>query len=152
MSVTEKPGPAPQSSDTKRLEQSIITLNNVLRKEQRYIMDKYKITGQEMEILQFIIENGPQKMKAISEHFNIKLSTLTSVIDKAEKRRVVKRVNSKEDRRVVFLEASKKGEEVFKEYNQHLKDVVHMLKDTFDDNTFNHFVNGMEAFTKLSAN
>ena len=91
-------------------------------------------------------------MKAISEHFNIKLSTLTSVIDKAEKRRVVKRTNSKEDRRVVFLEATKKGEEVFEEYNQHLKEVVHMLKDTFDEDTFNHFVNGMETFTKLSSN
>ena len=40
MNVSEKPGPAPNTSDTKRLEQSIITLNNVLRKEQRYIMDK----------------------------------------------------------------------------------------------------------------
>jgi len=118
-----KPGPTPDVKDSKRLEQSIITLNNVLRKEQRYIMDKYKISSQEMEILQYVIENGPQKMKVISEHFNIKLSSLTSVIDKAEKRRVVKRVNSKEDRRVVYL----------------------------DEETFIHFVNGMETFTRLSS-
>ncbi len=146
-----QPGPTPDVKDAKRLEQSIITLNNVLRKEQRFIMDKYKISSQEMEILQYIIENGPQKMKVISEHFNIKLSTLTSVIDKAEKRRVVKRVNSKEDRRVVYLEATKKGTEIFDEYNSHLKDVVGMLKNSFDEETFVHFVNGMETFTRLSS-
>jgi len=146
-----QPGPSPDVNDAKRLEQSIITLNNVLRKEQRFIMDKYKISSQEMEILQYIIENGPQKMKAISEHFNIKLSTLTSVIDKAEKRKVVKRVNSKEDRRVVFLESTKKGSDIFDEYNDHLKEVVGMLKNSFDSETFVHFVNGMETFTKLSA-
>jgi DNA-binding MarR family transcriptional regulator len=47
-------------------------------------------------------------MKAISEAFHIKLSTLTSIIDKAEGNRIVRRVNSKKDRRVVFLETTKK--------------------------------------------
>lgn len=140
------------NEDTKRLEKSIITLNNVLRKEQQFIMDKYQISGKEMEILQFVLERGPQKMKDISEHFNIKLSTLTSVIDKAEKSRIVKRVNSKDDRRVVFLQSTRRGKDIFDEYNQHLKDVVAQLKQSFDEETFAHFVNSMETFTRLSAN
>ena len=140
------------NEDTKRLEKSIITLNNVLRKEQQFIMDKYNISGKEMEILQFVLDHGPQKMKAISDHFNIKLSTLTSVIDKAEKSRIVKRVNSKDDRRVVYLQTTKRGEDIFSEYNKHLKDVVGLLKQSFDEETFAHFVNSMETFTRLSAN
>lgn len=138
------------NEDAKRLEKSIITLNNVIRKEQQYIMEKYKISGQEMEILQYVIDNGPQKMKALSEYFNIKLSTLTSVVDKAEKNRIVKRVNSKDDRRVVYLEGTKKGKDIFDEYNEHLKEVVVLLKNSFDENMFALFVSSMEAFTRIS--
>lgn len=137
--------------DVKRLERSLIVLNDIFRKHHNFIKQKYKISALEMEIVQFVIKEGPQKMKDIAKHFHIKLSTLTSVIDKAEKARIVKRVNSKEDRRVVFLDVTKKGRNVYQEYLKYLKDLVSRMHGSFDEEVdFQIFVEGMETFTQMS--
>ena len=154
MSIMNSPIPtsAPTQSDIKRLEDILIELNYAFRRHRDFIKKKYKISALEMELIKFVIQNGPQKMKAISEAFHIKLSTLTSVIDKAEKQRILKRVNSKDDRRVVFLDTTKKGKTVFEEYGKFLKDTAASMQDYFDESTFNYFVDGLESFTQLAMN
>ena len=104
----------------------------------------------EMELIKYVILNGSQKMKAISEAFHIKLSTLTSIIDKAEKQRILKRVNSKEDRRVVFLDTTKKGQNIFEEYSKFLRETAVTMQEYFDEDSFNYFVEGLESFTRYS--
>jgi len=138
--------------DVKRLEKSLIVLNDTLRKHHDFIKVKYKVSALEMEIMQFVLKKGPQKMKSVAENFHIKLSTLTSVIDKAEKARILKRINSKEDRRVVYLDVTKKGKNIYQEYNNYLKKMVEKMKGSFDENSFRLFVEGIEAFTKMSLN
>ncbi|MEL6632475.1 MAG: MarR family transcriptional regulator [Bacteroidota bacterium] len=116
-----------RTTNLDQLEQHLFTLSDIYRKHQEYIKAKHKITGLEMEIIQLVIMEGPQKMKDIGKRFNVKLSTLTSIIDKIEKQRLVKRVNSKEDRRVVFLEVSKKGEKLFDSYRRYLNVIAQMM-------------------------
>lgn len=138
--------------DFARMERSFVVLNEFFRKQHDLIKEKYRISALEMELIQFVIKNGPQKMKAVAESFHIKLSTLTSVIDKAEKQRILKRVNSKDDRRVVFLDATKRGKNIYQEYTKHLRELVLRMKGSLDDETFAHFVQGIETFTKISLN
>ncbi|WNJ20754.1 transcriptional regulator, SarA/Rot family [Pontibacter sp. G13] len=140
--------PAEQQAD--QLEQSLIALNLVFRKHRDFIKEKYKISALEMELIQYVMREGPQKMKAVSEYFHIKLSTLTSIIDKAEKHRILKRVHSREDRRVVFLDVTKKGKSVFEEYNQFLRKLAEEVKLSFEEEGFDDFVKSMEIFTQLT--
>jgi DNA-binding MarR family transcriptional regulator len=142
--------PYAEQSDITRLENILIELNYAFRKHRDLIKDKYKISALEMELIKYVILNGPQKMKAISEAFHIKLSTLTSIIDKAEGNRIVRRVNSKKDRRVVFLETTKKGRSVFEEYSQFLRETAITMQEYFDEDSFTYFVEGLESFTRYS--
>lgn len=139
-----------EEADVKRLEKNLILLNDMLRKHHDYIQKKYKVSALEMEIMQFVMTEGPQKMKDVAHHFHIKLSTLTSVIDKAEKARIVKRVNSKEDRRVVFLDITKRGKNIFQEYQKYLKSMVAQMQHSLEPDAFDLFVEGMETFTRIS--
>ncbi|MEZ4851418.1 MAG: MarR family transcriptional regulator [Bacteroidia bacterium] len=157
MSITNSsiPTSAPSSSqsdqsDVIRLENILIELNYAFRKHRDLIKQKYKISALEMELIKYVILNGAQKMKAISEAFHIKLSTLTSIIDKAEKQRILKRVNSKEDRRVVFLDTTKKGQSIFEEYSKFLRETAVTMQEYFDEDSFNYFVEGLESFTRYS--
>lgn len=134
-----------------RFEQSLINLNNAFRQHRDFIKARFGISGLEMELIQFVIKNGPQKMKAISEHFHIKLSTLTSIIDKAERARIVKRVNSKEDRRVVYLDLTRKGRGIYDDYNKYLRETMMRMQANLDNQTFEQFVVGIKTFTELSA-
>lgn len=139
-----------QKTDVKKLEESLIALNHAFRKHQDFIKTRFKISALEMELIQFVINNGPQKMKAISENFHIKLSTLTSIIDKAENARILKRTNSREDRRVVFLDTTKKGRKIYDEYSQFLRETALRMRANLAEVDFGNFVEGMETFTKIS--
>lgn len=138
--------------DVQRLELSLIRLNQFVRQHQFQIKGRYKISALEMEILQFVIQQGPQKMKSIAEHFHIKLSTLTSIIDKSEQSKILKRVNSKEDRRVVYLDASKKGRAIFDNYRTFIKELVLKMQESLHPQKFELFVESIETFTDVSLN
>lgn len=134
-----------------RMERTMITINEIFRNQHEYIRIKYKISALEMDLIQFVVRNGPQKMKAIAENFAIKLSTLTSIIDKAERHRILKRVNSKDDRRVVYLDVTKKGERINGEFNEYLREMAQKIQGSLDEEFFSRFVEGIETFNQISS-
>ena len=103
------------------LERQLFQMRDAFRSHQNDIRRKYKISANEMEIILYIQENGPQRMKSVGERFKIKFSTLTSLVDKIEKYNLVKRVNSKEDRRSILVTITKKGKRMLDEYNDQVK-------------------------------
>jgi len=135
---------------TDRLIDCISSLNEIRRKHHHYIKTKYKITGMEMEIIQWLYIEGPRKMKEIGENFNIKLSSLTSVIDKIERQKLVYRKNSKDDRRVVFLDISDKGKRLYRDYSDYLKVLSLLMKRDMNQKDFEAFVKGIEVMLKYS--
>ncbi|MEM6628675.1 MAG: MarR family winged helix-turn-helix transcriptional regulator [Bacteroidota bacterium] len=135
---------------TDRLINCMTSLNEIRRKHHHYIKTKYKITGMEMEIIQWLFIEGPRKMKEIGENFNIKLSSLTSVIDKIERQKLVYRKNSKDDRRVVFLDVSEKGKRLYRDYSDYLKVLSHLMKKEMNERDFEAFILGIEKMLKYS--
>lgn len=132
-----------------RLEKSLYELNEVYRKHQDYIKTKYKISALEMEIIQLIMLQGKKKMKEIGEYFNVKLSTLTSIVDKIEQQRLVVRVNSKEDRRVVYLEVTPKGNKLYKDYSNYIQVMSQLMQQSMKEEQFSAFVEGLEKMSEL---
>jgi MarR family transcriptional regulator, organic hydroperoxide resistance regulator len=133
------------------MERIFIVLNEIYRKNHEYVSVKYKISSLEMELIQYVVLEGPKRMKDVSEHFRIKLSTLTSIIDKAEEHRVLKRVNSKEDRRVVYLDVTQKGKSVYNEYAKHQREMFERIESSLDETSFAGFIEGLETFNEISA-
>ena len=137
-------------SSAERLEQGLYDLNDVYRKHAEYVKAKYKISAQEMEIIQYVILDGKKKMKEIGDYFNIKLSTLTSIIDKIERQKLVKRSNSKEDRRVVYLESTKKGQRLYNDYSRYIALVSEMVERSLKGDQFEILLNGFRSVSELS--
>lgn len=137
-----------QQSNTESMERIFIVLNEIYRKNHEYILSRYKISSLEMELVQYVVLEGPKKMKDVSEHFRIKLSTLTSIIDKAEKHRILKRVNSKKDRRVVYLDVTQKGKTVYAEYAKYQREMLRRMETSLDEGRFEGFMEGLEKFNE----
>ncbi len=100
------------------LRSQMMSLRDSFRQHQNQIRNQYDISETEMEIILYVDKNGAQKMKHIGETFGIKFSTLTSLVDKIELIGLIKRVNSKEDRRSVLITLTKKGKKLIDEYDQ----------------------------------
>lgn len=135
--------------DVKQLQEHLYELTEVYRKHQQYIKTRYKISSLDMEIIQFIVLQGPKKMKEIGDHFQIKLSTLTSIIDKIENQKLVKRVNSKDDRRVVYLETSRKGKNLYDQYQMYLGTMAEEMRGSMTDDEFNGFLAGLKKLAEV---
>ena len=131
-----------------KLEKSLIQLREVFRRHQKYIKDTFKISELEMEIIQYVALNGRKKMKEIGETFNVKLSTLTSIVDKIEKQKFVKRVNSKSDRRAVYLDLTPKGKGLYDKYSHYIHIMALLMKRQIANNHFDIFVNELENITE----
>jgi MarR family 2-MHQ and catechol resistance regulon transcriptional repressor len=121
------------NSSTNTLEQQLLQMRDSFRQHQNEIRRKYKISANEMEIILYINDFGPQRMKTVGERFKIKFSTLTSLVDKIERLNLVKRVNSKEDRRSILVTLTKKGRKMLDEYNAQVKDLAEKLSDSAEN-------------------
>ncbi|MEM6262289.1 MAG: MarR family winged helix-turn-helix transcriptional regulator [Bacteroidota bacterium] len=131
------------------LEKYLLNMRDSFRHHQNEIRKKYKISANEMEIILYISEFGPQRMKTIGEKFKIKFSTLTSLVDKIERLNLVKRVNSKEDRRSILVTLTKKGNRMLDEYNEQVKNLAEKISSLGGSKEAPSFLDTLEKVSPM---
>jgi len=136
-----------QKSDIfKKFEASLLQFQRSIRHHEASWQKVSKLNLLETMILRFIIFEGPKKMKDVSSRFEIKLSTLTSVIDKLEKSNLLIRKHTDNDRRVILLHASKKGKKLFETYRKFLAERLIQLKTILSEKQYSHFGDAIHSF------
>ncbi len=81
-----------------------------LIKEKMHASDCLKdFTYSEFEVLKFVGSNKNTTMKSIANYLHIKPSSATPVIDGLVKKGNIKRTQSKDDRRVLYIAITPKG-------------------------------------------
>lgn len=129
----------------------LMSLRDAFRSHQSHVRLHYDISETEMEIILYVDKNGPQKMKHIGETFGVKFSTLTSLVDKIEDIGLIKRVNSKDDRRSVLITISKKGKKLVDEYDQQAIEYSEVIAKQPNDSK-DLFARILEMLTPLTTN
>lgn len=85
-------------------------------------------------ILEALYHKGRQTIKQISEAVLINTGSITYVIDKLEKNELLRRTNCKDDRRVIYIEVTKKGTDLMDEiFPEHQKRIEEIFADVSDD-------------------
>lgn len=108
------------------------------------ILNRYQLTEQDAAIVRYLSEHEMQKMKQVGEYFHIKLSTLTSIIDKLERSGLVKRRNSKEDRRVIYINVTGKGNNMLQDLQQSARGAAASLSTDMPPGEYATFLQGLE--------
>ncbi len=85
-----------------------------------------KMKTMEFYILMYVGMKSNKKMSELADVFSIAKSNVTVLIDGMEKRGYLKRIRSKEDRRVVKVELTPKGEKLF---NLTVKNFVTLIEN-----------------------
>lgn len=71
------------------------------------------LTVREFQVLRMLVEFGPSPMVALANELLITQAGTTSVVDRLEKNRLIERVRSKEDRRIINIQITNKGKKIF---------------------------------------
>ncbi|MCF8242687.1 MAG: MarR family winged helix-turn-helix transcriptional regulator [Melioribacteraceae bacterium] len=93
----------------------------------------YKLTAPQFGVLEVLKTQGPVPLKRISEELLVTGANITCVVDNLEKEDLVRRVPSKEDRRIIMAELTEKGEQKFTEILPHYVDNMQNVTGVFSD-------------------
>lgn len=133
-----------------RLEQSLFQLSEVIQRHQELVQKKFSVSTIEIDILRLLLQEGDKKMKDIGEKVNVKLSNLTNIVDRLETNKMVKRVNSKTDRRSIYVNITPKGEKLLESYSEYLRDLSTRMKQVIKEDHFGILVEGLEKISQIA--
>lgn len=133
-----------------RLEQSLFQLTDVIQKHQEIVQKRFKVSSVEVDILKLLDVEGDKKMKDIGERVRVKLSNLTNIIDRLETQKLVKRVNSKTDRRSIYVHVTGKGKKLLADYADFLRELSTRMRQTMQDDQFGILVEGLEKIAQVT--
>jgi MarR family 2-MHQ and catechol resistance regulon transcriptional repressor len=84
-------------------------------------------------ILEFLYNKGPHAIQKIGEKFSIPSGSVTYVVDKLEKKGLIQREVSPEDRRLVLVKLTEDGQalfdDIFPKHTETIADVFSVLTD-----------------------
>ena len=75
---------------------------------------KHSVTAAQLNCLLALYENGPLPPSQIARHMMVKSSTVTGVIDRLEKKRLVTRQRNSPDRRIINIQLTPDGKKLAK--------------------------------------
>ena len=98
-----------------KLYSSVAKTNDRFKKAHSKHVLKYKLTAPQFGVLAVLNSEGPVPLKKISEELMVTGANITCVVDNLEKEKLVQRIHSKEDRRVILADLTKKGKDKVKD-------------------------------------
>ena len=111
---------------------------DVMDLEQRAIItsEYHDITNNDMHVIEAVGLGEPKNMSAIAKLLSVTVGTLTIAMNSLVKKGYVNRERGKEDRRVVYISLSEKGERAYRhheDFHRHMIDEI--LKDLTEEET-----------------
>ncbi len=104
-----------------------------MRRVQSKQMYGQNLTAPQFGVMEVLNRLGSVPLKKISEELMVTGANITCVVDNLEKEEFVKRIPSKEDRRVILAELTQKGkeklDEIMPEYVKNMSAVTAVLNE-----------------------
>jgi DNA-binding MarR family transcriptional regulator len=92
-----------------------------------FIASLGNLSMQELGVINIIGDNEPCIMSEIAKQASLSLSSITVIMDKLVKAKLVKRVRSDEDRRIVQGALTPKGHDIYKVQIAHMHEIVRKM-------------------------
>lgn len=88
---------------------------------------EFNLTGPQIMLIMILFHNGKMKISDLSSKMSLSNSTVSGIVDRLEKQDFVKRIRSKDDRRVVYVEVTSKLKKVGKAKRDRIEKSVQFI-------------------------
>ena len=106
------------------LRRFIEMLSSRFKQTEELFATKLEVSERELALLRTLVEEGPMITKALGGRFGVPVSTMTGLVDRMEKKGLVRRLRGRRDRRAIELEATPAGALALKEHARGLEAVA----------------------------
>ena len=90
-------------------------------------MNRYDLSPNRYNALRSLGDDEQLPMSALAERLKVSTAAVTSIVDKLEAEKLVRRTRSKKDRRQVFVQITKNGREAMERVISCRADLIHYL-------------------------
>jgi len=127
------PAVEPMKDRVDELRRFIELLSNRFKQTEELFATRLEVSERELALLRTLVEEGPMITKALGGRFGVPVSTMTGLVDRMEKKGLVRRVRGRRDRRAIELEASPAGALALKEHARGLEAVARGILDALPE-------------------
>jgi DNA-binding MarR family transcriptional regulator len=115
------------------LAQFIEALTERFKANESVFADRLEVSERELALLRALAKEGPMITRALGSRFGVPVSTMTGVVDRMEKRALVRRVRGRCDRRAIELEATPAGAAALREHARGMEAIARGMLETLGD-------------------
>ena len=105
------------------------------------------LSGKELYVLEHIREENPWRFNDFAENYRIKPSTLTGIVERLEKKKLLKRERDEKDRKAVYLYCTRQGKEIVQQHIEEDRQFFDSMLSTLDAEQRAHFINLVKKIT-----
>ncbi|WP_291653827.1 MarR family transcriptional regulator [Clostridium sp.] len=141
-------------SEIKHIGRKINILSHKIKRRIGKVALEYGISSMQAKILGFIFHQAPKRdifQKTIEEEFDIRRSSVTSVLSLMEKNGLIERVSVCEDARLKKIILTDKGIEINKSVYKEIEIVESIISDSLSEEELELFNEILERLTKKIA-
>lgn len=99
---------------------------------------EYNLSFAQFKALYRLNKKGPLKVSQLADSLGITPAATTGVTDKLLAEGYVKRERAENDRRIVFITITEKGEEIIRKVTESQKETIHMFFDVLPEEDIEH--------------
>lgn len=138
-------------SEMRHVGRKINILSHKIKRRIGKVALEYGISGMQAKILGYIYNNSSNRdifQKTIEEEFDIRRSSVTSVLTLMEKNELIKRVSVSEDARLKKIILTDKGIEVNKLVYKEITKIEEIISNTLSEDELNTFICNLDKLNK----
>ncbi|MED3561861.1 MarR family transcriptional regulator [Bacillus xiapuensis] len=107
------------------------------------------LTSDQHYMLRYIRKSGTCTSSELAEVFEVKKSAITAIINRMWEKGLIKRTRDENDRRVVYLNLSEKGIDLFEQTENRIHKLVESIINQFDETEIKQFLDTYEKLNRV---
>ncbi|QVK19405.1 MarR family transcriptional regulator [Mycoplasmatota bacterium] len=120
-------------------------INSKLNSSIKNELKETGLTVPQIMVIKLLFNHNRLKVSEISKEMSLVNSTVSGIIDRLEKQDIVRRIRSEEDRRIVYIELSSKGEEIVDEHKVIIKNFFNDTFSNISNEEIDTILNGLQT-------
>ena len=101
-----------------------------------------------LHVLTVLEADGPLPMSKLADALDVSVASTTGIVDRMEQRGLVRRTHSREDRRVVLVEKTEAGDDVFRAIAESRRAGLAHILGTLTDDELRGYLVGVRAIRR----
>jgi DNA-binding MarR family transcriptional regulator len=115
------------------LAEFIEVLSERFKADESLFADRLEVSQRELALLRALAAEGPMITRELAGRFGVPLSTMTGLIDRMEKKGLIRRLPHRRDRRAIELEATPAGALALREHFRSMEAMARGMLEALTD-------------------